>query len=204
MDSTLSNSIMSSSPCESVDFLDRLQLGDQDAEREFVRFFSGKCFSFARRAGVGYPDYEDLTSECISSALLQIRAGQFRRQASLNDWFFCIARRRIARHWRTRFRGLNPLSLDDLVVRKTAIVSVASVEAALVFTQALRHLSRKQVKLFLLNVVYGYSTSEIGVLTQRSPGRVGAILADAKRTMRSALSEPRADEEPLSGQVLGR
>jgi RNA polymerase sigma factor (sigma-70 family) len=162
---------------------------DPQVENEFVSDFGRRCSSFVRKSGIRHPDSEDITQEALLAAVLQIRSGAFREETALQSWVFSILRHKMADYWRrpNRTVSLDAMGRTDEITELPTIAS-ASVEATVLAEQVLQQLRGRRCEIVVLSAVGGYTINQIAVRIGGSPGRVGALLADAKRTLRVALT----------------
>lgn len=177
-----------------------------DAAIAFVDAHRRRLASLARRNGVPHPDSEDVAQDTLVGALLHIRSNRFRGESSLKVWLDGILKRRAARYWRDRRpSGVTVVSIEDQD-REDIAPAVRSAEAEFLLQQALQQLPLNQIEIMLLNGLGGYSTSEIAHKLSRSPGRVGALLAEAKSRMRVTLTPSVAGSfrrrRPMAGTTL--
>lgn len=151
------------------------------------------------KRGVPFQDAQDVVQEVLLAVSEHLAAKRFRRESSLATWVMSIALNKIADYWRKRHR-LSQLIVASVDSSDPAyedfLLGLASSDPGCDFVcdvrELLERLPDEHRLVLLLNVQGGYTTEEIAGLLQRSPGRTGAILADAKqrfREMHRSLNE---------------
>jgi RNA polymerase sigma factor (sigma-70 family) len=163
------------------DLVTRLAKGDLEAPWTFDDLFRDSLRGVAYRAGLQRHDREDVAQETVITAVLQVRDGRFRGECSLKTWVRSILARKIADHRRRQL-------VNGSLYRWERISPSPSYEPkqtlALCVKEIVRGLPREHRRVLLLNQRGGYTTREIARRIRRSPGRTGAILAEAKRMFR--------------------
>lgn len=149
---------------------------------------------------VPFQDAQDVVQEALLAVSTQLRAKQFRGESSLTTWIMSIVLKKIADYWRGRQRlgRLVVTSIDNCQPEyEDFLMNLAALTPRSDFTvdvrELLERLPDEHRLVLLLNVLGGYTTAEIARLLHRSPGRTGAILADAKRRFRD-LHRPQTEE----------
>lgn len=95
---------------------------------------------------------------------------------------FCIIRRRVCDYWRSERSKL----FDEL---NEASSVVGSHDVGFAIRESISFLDPQHELVLLLSLVGGYTTSEIAHKLGRSAGRVGAMLASAKHSVRQVYAE---------------
>lgn len=85
-----------------ADLVRAVQAGDATALSTLYQRHVVPVYRFVRRRVATTETAEDVVSETFLAVVEHI--GRFRFQASFRSWLFMIARRRIADHWRRRYR----------------------------------------------------------------------------------------------------
>jgi RNA polymerase sigma factor (sigma-70 family) len=143
----------------------------------------------ARFAGVPSPDWEDVVQTTYMCALDQMRRGLYRGEASLASWLRIILRGKIADYWRQRgsTAAEQPAMDTDEEGCEEVPNTLLDLENTVMVQWALDRIPARHRQVLLWNCRDGLTTREISLLMGRSPGRVGAILADSKQRMRALL-----------------
>jgi RNA polymerase sigma factor (sigma-70 family) len=186
----------------------------QELTPEEERWFaatSARLASLARSSGVPQPDSEDVAQETLFAAIMQIRAKRFRGESSIDGWLNGILRHKVARYWRDqRPQHSNTVPLEEAAPGERELcthstkLGFQSVELGYVLDQAIASLSTRKIEIVLLNCLDGLSTSEIAVRVKRSPGRVGAMLAEGKSQIRNCMGVRRSRHRASMAKVLNR
>jgi RNA polymerase sigma factor (sigma-70 family) len=167
-------------------------LPEHDQFAESYRRFERRLAFLARQRGIPPDDCDDLVHEVFTRALAGYHRGALRDEDYLAGWIFGIFANVVADYWRTherRDRLAPTTALTDLIPSRAP-----GPEAHLRVQQALSRLPARHRFALVLNTMAGLTTEEIAPLLRRSPGRVGAILAEAKHLFRLHYSG--AEEGP--------
>lgn len=152
-----------------------------------VEGLSPQLLRLARRR-MGPTDADDVVQETLAAVVMQAAEGRFRGDASLKTWAIAILFRRIAMESRRRSRAADGMatSLSDSRLNLAPLCAGDFTEHLSVW-QAIEKLPEPQRAVFCLSLE-GFRTREIAVRLGRSPGRTGALLAEAKRGLRNAIA----------------
>ncbi|OGN17651.1 MAG: hypothetical protein A3C88_01310 [Candidatus Yanofskybacteria bacterium RIFCSPHIGHO2_02_FULL_50_12] len=124
-------------------------------------------------------DYEDIWQEAILAAWNSIQQDKFPGEIKLGGWFIGIFQHKATDYFRRRSRALKfetptpNAYLEDLTSR-------------ILISEALQKLSKSRREVICLHL-QGFSTSEIATKLNRSPGRTGALLWEAKKQLRKLV-----------------
>jgi RNA polymerase sigma factor (sigma-70 family) len=123
-----------------------------------------------------------------------IQAGRFRGDCSLKTFIIAILRNKSIDYKRKHGLASNQVLTDESGRPALDIASVENIaglpmrpELKLMTEQALGSMPEELRLILLLNEVGGYTIKEIGSMLGRSKGRVGAMLAEAKKIFREKL-----------------
>jgi RNA polymerase sigma factor, sigma-70 family len=166
------------------DLLRGIREGDPKAEEDFDRQFRPPI---AKLLAVGFripaQDSEDLTQRTLFRAIAAIRGDRFRRDSTLKTWITSIAIN-AARDYRRALKRNAALDTDSNLAGLPA--PRGDPETRIAVERALATL-RPRFQAVLQLWAQGWTTYEIAKVLRLSPGRTGAILAEAKEAFRTAL-----------------
>jgi RNA polymerase sigma-70 factor (ECF subfamily) len=166
---------------------------DDDAVSALDRKYRPRFEHIAAKDGVPPADCADVAQDALVAAIGQIRRGLFRGESTLGTWLFTILKGKIADYRRTHrlVRASNREGSSDVPsqpdLASDSLSQVATQELRLVVREALELLPPEHRLILLLNQQGGFTIDEIATYLDRSRGRVGALLADAKRMLRNHL-----------------
>jgi RNA polymerase sigma factor (sigma-70 family) len=145
----------------------------------------------AARSGIPHADCADIAQEALAAALSQIRRGLFRGDSTLGTWLFTIVKGKIADYRRSNRRTALSARSEPaagwLPDRPLESSHPAAQELRIVVRDALRAMPAEHRLILLLNQQGGLTIDDIAGRLGRSRGRVGALLAEAKRMFRESV-----------------
>lgn len=159
----------------------------------------------ARHRGLGEAD--DLVQETLLAALIGFRENKFRGQSTIEGWIYGIFRNKIADQYRaqsaanSRFVSIGEDTVSMETVERAAALAASDPTLSIAVEEALEFLPARHWLVFMLNWREGLKTREIAPLLKLSPGRTGAILAEAKEMLRQRIA---VTEESAAPQRLNR
>ena len=170
---------------------DRHALGQlYDTYRDRVARFATGRLGDAEKA-------EDVTSETFEAVCRNL--GSYRAGTDFEAWLFTIAHRRVADHFRRRYRR-QEVALDEAVSGEEgragsgAAAAVAGPEEALLAAErraevagAFRRLRPDQQEVLALRVLGGLSAAQVGEVLGKSEGAVRVAQHRALQSLRTAM-----------------
>ena len=137
---------------------------------------------------------EDVTSETFEAVCRNL--GSYRAGTDFEAWLFTIAHRRVADHFRRRYRR-QEVALDEAVpggAGPDAVPAVAGPEEALLAAErraevagAFRRLRPDQQEVLALRVLGGLSAAQVGEVLGKSEGAVRVAQHRALQSLRMAM-----------------
>ena len=138
---------------------------------------------------------EDVTSETFEAVCRNL--GSYRAGTDFEAWLFTIAHRRVADHFRRRYRR-QEVALDEAApggeVRPGVVPAVAGPEEALLAAErraevagAFRRLRPDQQEVLALRVLGGLSAAQVGEVLGKSEGAVRVAQHRALQSLRTAM-----------------
>jgi RNA polymerase sigma-70 factor, ECF subfamily len=159
-----------------------------DTYRDRVARFATGRLGDAERA-------EDVTSETFEAVLRNL--GAYRAGTDFEAWLFTIAHRRVADHFRHRFRrreveldeAVHPASREGgpLPVVDGPEETVLAAERRAEVAGAFRRLRADQQEVLALRVLGGLSAAQVGEVLGKSEGAVRVAQHRALRSLREAM-----------------
>jgi RNA polymerase sigma factor (sigma-70 family) len=166
---------------------------DEQAVARLLEQLRPKLELIARQRGVEEP--EDAVQETLLAAVIGLREGKFHRQSTIETWIYGILRNKIGDHHRLRARETKNLvrlaehSSDGYLLDSSlACVDVVDPDLRIAVEEVLDSLPARHWLVLMLNCREGLKTHEIAPLIRLSPGRTGAILAEAKAIFRRRIA----------------
>jgi RNA polymerase sigma-70 factor (ECF subfamily) len=150
-----------------------------DAYRDRVARFATGRLGDAEKA-------EDVTSETFEAVCRNL--GSYRAGTDFEAWLFTIAHRRVADHFRRRFRR-REVELDETVHPAVGgpEEEVLAAERGAEVAGAFRRLRADQQEVLALRVLGGLSAAQVGEVLGRSEGAVRVAQHRALRSLREAM-----------------
>jgi RNA polymerase sigma-70 factor, ECF subfamily len=161
-----------------------------DTYRDRVARFAAGSLGDAERA-------EDVTSETFEAVLRNL--GSYRAGTDFEAWLFTIAHRRVADHFRRRFRrreveldeAVHPAHCDGLPGPLPVVdgpeETVLAAERRAEVAGAFRRLRADQQEVLALRVLGGLSAAQVGAVLGKSEGAVRVAQHRALRSLREAM-----------------
>ena len=171
--------------------------GDRHALGQLYDTYRDRVARFAT-GRLGDPEKaEDVTSETFEAVCRNL--GSYRAGTDFEAWLFTIAHRRVADHFRRRYRR-REVALDEAVpgeeghARPGAVPAVAGPEEALLAAErraevagAFRRLRPDQQEVLALRVLGGLSAVQVGEVLGKSEGAVRVAQHRALQSLRTAM-----------------
>ena len=172
--------------------------GDRHALGQLYDTYRDRVARFAT-GRLGDPEKaEDVTSETFEAVCRNL--GSYRAGTDFEAWLFTIAHRRVADHFRRRYRR-REVALDEAVpggeerpAGPGAIPAVAGPEEALLAAErraevagAFRRLRPDQQEVLALRVLGGLSAAQVGEVLGKSEGAVRVAQHRALQSLRTAM-----------------
>ena len=169
--------------------------GDSDALGQLYDTYRDRVARFATGRLGDAEKAEDVTSETFEAVCRNL--GAYRPGTDFEAWLFTIAHRRVADHFRRRFRR-REVGLDEAVHpdhrEGHALPAVAGPEEAVLAAErraevagAFKRLRADQQEVLALRVLGGLSAAQVGAVLGKSEGAVRVAQHRALRSLREAM-----------------
>jgi RNA polymerase sigma-70 factor, ECF subfamily len=170
--------------------------GDRHALGQLYDTYRGRVARFAT-GRLGDPEKaEDVTSETFEAVCRNL--GSYRAGTDFEAWLFTIAHRRVADHFRRRYRR-QEVALDEALPAEGHglpgdVPAVTGPEEALLAAErraevagAFRRLRPDQQEVLALRVLGGLSAAQVGEVLGKSEGAVRVAQHRALQSLRTAM-----------------
>lgn len=170
--------------------LDAARSGDERAVSLLFRALHPQLLHYVRHRA------PDVAEDLVSDTWLAAAKGFPQFEGDVGDfraWLFCIARRRVADHYRARARRPQLVPLDEVTHHVSADAADVALEALSTdeaIEALVRDLPADQAEVVLLRVVAGLSVDQVSKVLGRSAGSVRVVQHRALRRL-SKIWEPR-------------
>ena len=168
-----------------LEFLHRLQNGDQQAWMTFHTEWTPRLYNYLRK-NVPVEDIEDVTSEVMTSLVRSVK--NFDGKVKLSTFVYTITNRRVADFWRKKGRA----QTVELSPSMTAVTTPGPSSARLEFEEVLKRLKLEERQILLMRYREGLSVQE-----------VADSLGTSYKAAESRLSRARKNFEKHWGQTGG-
>lgn len=170
--------------------------GDSSALGQLYDTYRDRVARFATGRLGDAEKAEDVTSETFEAVCRNL--GSYRAGTDFEAWLFTIAHRRVADHFRRRFRR-REVELDEAVHLahqggRAALPAVDGPEEAVLAAEqraevagAFRRLRADQQEVLALRVLGGLSAAQVGEVLGKSEGAVRVAQHRALRSLREAM-----------------
>lgn len=167
------------------ELINGIREGSPEAEQAFDRRFRPVVADRASYHRIPHPENDDVVQRALWQAVKALRAGRFEGRATLETWVFRIGVNACLDYWRQSRRAESdlPMALDAEVVSAPALDPMLR----LALERAMATL-RPFERVVLMLHLRGWTTDGMAGLVHRPAGTVGRILAQAKKSLRHALS----------------
>jgi len=188
-------------PLDAPNLVQRIAAGDDQASVEFDGQHRSRIEHIARARGVPDADCGEVAQEALVSAFRQLRAGYFRGDSKPTTWLYRIIIGTIADYWRQhagmdqKIVGLDKCLQDDGETVRTEFTTPAAQETRVLVEQVFAAMPTRLAVILQMNQRAGLTTNEIAQRLNLSPGRTGALLAEAKKKFR-ALALGHEEKQP--------
>lgn len=166
--------------------------GDDSAFRELVFQWEKPLLAFFYRQTRDFHESQDLAQDVFRR--IYRSAGGFRKDGSARAWLFCIARRVLLNHWRTRQRKGLALPGDEFLQEAIPVddsVNGNVKEEEEIFSQCLSRLSEKQRTVLLLRVREEMDYESIAEVLGESLANTKVLLHRARTRLKEVYQQER-------------
>jgi RNA polymerase sigma-70 factor (ECF subfamily) len=157
------------------------------AEEILLKYWPQISYRVKNTIGRSTPDWEDVGSEILLGVLEAIRKGNFRGESSLPTFISSITSHKIIDHIRQKKRAFDPI--PDIGQTNDPSIQAENRERVRLIGGLLKSLKPRHADILYLHYYLEMSREEIGRVYGISPGRVGVLIAAARKTMKDLIQK---------------
>ena len=158
--------------------------GDQDAFCKLYGLYKDRLYRYAYYRLGNRENAEDAVADCIMAAFAQI--GALKKPEAFAAWIFKILYAVCNRQIKQQIARRQHEAPESAVIPLSADIAPDAVQQT-ALVQALDNLKETERSIVLLSVVAGFSSKEIGKITDMTAGAVRSNLSRSLAKMRSFL-----------------
>jgi RNA polymerase sigma-70 factor, ECF subfamily len=163
------------------------EAGAPSAEEILLKYWPQVSYRVKNSIGRTTPDWEDLGSDILLGVIEAIRKNTFRGESSWSTFIYSVTTHKIVDYIRQKKRFLEPIpesgQSDDPSVQAETREKVKLVGGLL------RRLKPRYADILYLHYYLDMSRDEIARVYGISPGRVGVLIAAARKTMKELIEK---------------
>jgi RNA polymerase sigma-70 factor (ECF subfamily) len=158
-----------------------------EAEEILLKYWPQISFRVKNSIGRSTPDWEDLGSEILLSVIEAIRKKTFRGESAWPTFIYSITTHKIIDYIRQKKRALEPMCESGQGFDPSA--QAEQEERVKLVAGLLKKLKPRYADILYLHYYLDLSRDEIARVYGISPGRVGVLIAAARKTMRELIKK---------------
>ncbi len=161
--------------------------GGPSAEEILLKYWPQISYRVKNTIGRSTPDWEDVGSEILLGVVEAIRKGAFRGESALPTFIYSVTTHKIIDHIRQKKRAFEPVpeSGQDFDPSRQA----ENQERVKLVAGLLKNLKPRHADILYLHYYLDLSRDEIARIYGISPGRVGVLIAAARKTMKDLIKK---------------
>jgi RNA polymerase sigma factor (sigma-70 family) len=158
-----------------------------DPEEILLKYWPQISYRVKNSIGRATPDWEDVGSEILLGVIEAIRKGTFRRESALQTFIYSITTHKIVDFIRQKRRtfGQIPEPGQD----HDPAIQVEKQRRVKLVAELLKKLQPRYADILYLHYYLDMSRKEIAQVYGISPGRVGILMATARRTLKDLMKK---------------
>jgi RNA polymerase sigma factor (sigma-70 family) len=164
------------------------------AEEILLKYWPQISYRVKNSIGRATPDWEDLGGDILLGVIEAIRKNTFRGESSWSTFIYSVTTHKIVDYIRQKKRTLEPVPESGAFHDPS--VQVENREKVKLVASLLRSLKPRHADILYLHYYLDLSRDEIARIYGISPGRVGVLIAAARKTMKELIQKLGV---PLSG-----
>jgi len=157
------------------------------AEEILLKYWPQISYRVKNTIGRSTPDWEDVGSEILLGVVEAIRKGTFRGESSLPTFIYSVTTHKIIDHIRQKKRVIEPI--PEIGQTNDPSVQAENREKVKLVGGLLKSLKPRYADILYLHYYLDMSRDEIGKVYGISPGRVGVLIAAARKTMKDLIQK---------------
>ena len=156
-------------------------------EEILLKYWPQISYRVKNSIGRSTPDWEDVGSEILVGVIEAIRKGTFRGESALGTFIYSITTHKIVDYIRQKKRSLEQIPEPGQGLDPS--LQVEKQERVKLVAELLKNLKPRHADILYLHYYLDLSRNEIARIYDISPGRVGALIATARNTMKKLLKK---------------
>jgi RNA polymerase sigma-70 factor (ECF subfamily) len=164
------------------------------AKEILLKYWPQISFRVKNTIGRSTPDWEDVGSEILLGVVEAIRKGTFRGESALPTFIYSITTHKIVDYIRQKKRTLEPVPEPRQGLDPS--LQAENQERVKLVAGLLKNLKPRHADILYLHYYLEMSREEIGRIHGISPGRVGVLIAAARKMLKDLIKKLGA---PLPG-----
>ncbi len=161
--------------------------GKPSAEEILLKYWPQISYRVKNSIGRSTPDWEDIASEILVAVIEAIRKGTFRGESAWPTFIYSITTHKIVDYIRHKKRALEPIPETGPCFDPS--VQAENQEQVKLVAGLLRKLKPRYADILYLHYYQDLSRDEIARIYGISPGRVGVLIAAARKTMKELIKK---------------
>lgn len=158
-------------------------------EEILLKYWPQISFRVKNSIGRSTPDWEDVGSEILVSVIEAIRKGTFRGESSLETFIYSVTTHKIVDYIRRKMRTLE--SIPELGEVFDPPTQVEKQEQVRLVAESLKKLRPRHADVLYLHYYLDLSRNEIAQVYGITPGRVGVLIATARKALKGLMKKLR-------------
>ena len=167
-------------------------------EEILLKFWPQISYRVKNSIGRFTPDWEDVGSEILLGVIEAIRKGTFRGESALGTFIYSITTHKIIDYIRQKKRALEQIPEPGQGLDPS--LQVEKQERVKLVAELLKNLKPRYADILYLHYYLDLSRNEIARIYGISPGRVGVLIATARKTLKNLTKKlgVQGSENPFS------
>jgi len=157
------------------------------AEEILLKYWPQISYRVKNSIGRSTPDWEDIASEILVAVIEAIRKGTFRGESAWPTFIYSITTHKIVDYIRHKKRALEPIPETSPCFDPS--VQAENQEQVKMVAGLLKKLRPRYADILYLHYYLDLSRDEIARIYGISPGRVGVLIAAARKTMKELIKK---------------
>jgi RNA polymerase sigma-70 factor (ECF subfamily) len=157
------------------------------AEEILLKYWPQISYRVKNSIGRSTPDWEDIASEIFVAVIEAIRKGTFRGESAWPTFIYSITTHKIVDYIRHKKRALEPIPETGPCFDPS--IQAENQEQVRLVAGLLKKLKPRYADILYLHYYQDLSRDEIARIYGISPGRVGVLIAAARKTMKELMKK---------------
>jgi len=156
-------------------------------EEILLKFWPQISYRVKNSIGRSTPDWEDVGSEILLGVIEAIRKGTFRGESALGTFIYSITTHKIIDYIRQKKRDFEQIPEPGQGLDPS--LHVEKQERVKLVAELLKNLKPRYADILYLHYYLDLSRNEIARIYGISPGRVGVLIATARKTLKNLTNK---------------